>query len=84
MPFLDPQHYHHLKSGLLVGDGGQSILVTDWMRANATLVCRLPLTFFLYLILLQPVFFQFLSIKTLDPDPHSLEMLDPDPQHWPF
>ncbi len=29
------------------------------------------------------LFFQFLVTKTLDhPDPYSLEMLDPDPQHW--
>jgi len=28
------------------------------------------------------LFFKFLVIKTLDPDPDSLEMLDPDPQHW--
>ncbi len=27
----------------------------------------------------QLYFFQFLVIKTLDPDPDSLEMLDPDP-----
>jgi hypothetical protein len=82
----DPQHCSflrhffnyriHLKSGRLLGDGEGGQSITYWMRANATLVCHLPLTFFFLFLL------QLLSIKTLDPDPHSLKMLDPDRQHW--
>jgi hypothetical protein len=30
---------------------------------------------------IEAVFF-FSILKTLDPDPDSLEMLDPDPRHW--
>jgi hypothetical protein len=31
-------------------------------------------------IFMQLLFFQFLVIKTVDPDPHCKKMLDPDPQ----
>jgi hypothetical protein len=90
-------NFGHQNPGFVLGTASDVYLISctlyclqsipEWMRANATLFCHLPLTFFFFFSFSSSAvffFLQFLSIKTLDLDPASHEMLDPDPQHYYF